>query len=52
MKPIDIKTSRYLVFGVEFNYKYPKFKIDDHVKTFLREARLQVVRRSFCDQKS
>ena len=32
MKPVDIKSSLYLDFGMENNDKDPKFKIDDYVR--------------------
>ena len=31
MKPIDVKSSIYIEFGVENNNKNPKFKVGDHV---------------------
>ena len=32
MKPIDVKSSVYIDFGVENNDKDHKFKVDDHVR--------------------
>ena len=32
MKPIDVKSSNYIEYNVNSNYKDPKFKIGDHVK--------------------
>ena len=32
MKPIDVKDNTYIEFGKEGNYKYPKFKVGDHVR--------------------
>ena len=32
MKPIDVKSSAYIDFGVENNDKDHKFKVDDHVR--------------------
>ena len=35
MKPSDVKTSTYIGFGVENNYKNPKFKVGDHVRILI-----------------
>ena len=32
MKPIDVKSSTYIDFGIEKNDKNPKFKVSDHVR--------------------
>ena len=32
MKPIDVKSSNYIEYNVNSNYKDPKFKVGDHVK--------------------
>ena len=32
MKPVDVKSSTYIDFGVENNEKDPKFQVGDHVK--------------------
>ena len=32
MKPIDVKSSKYIDFGIENNDKDPKFEIDDYVR--------------------
>ena len=32
MKPIDVKSSTYIDFGIEKNHKNPKFKVSDHVR--------------------
>ena len=32
MKPVDVKSSTYIDFGVENNDKYPKFEVGDHVR--------------------
>ena len=32
MKPFDVKTSIYVDFDVENNYKSPKFKVVDQVR--------------------
>ena len=32
MKPADVKSSKYIDFGIEHNDKDPKFKIGDHVR--------------------
>ena len=32
MKPVDVKSSTYIDFGIENNYKNPKFKVGDHVR--------------------
>ena len=32
MKPVDVKSSRYIDFGMENNGKGPKFKVRDHVR--------------------
>ena len=32
MKPVDVKSSTYIDFGIENNDKYPKFKFGDHVR--------------------
>ena len=34
MKTVDVKSSKYINFGVESNEKYRKFKVDNHVRTF------------------
>ena len=32
MKPINLKNSTYIDYGIENNYEDPKFEIDDHVR--------------------
>ena len=32
MKPVDVKSSIYIEFGVENNNKNPKFEVGDHVR--------------------
>ena len=32
MKPVDVKFSTYIDFGIENNDKDPKFKVGDHVR--------------------
>ena len=32
MKPVDVKSGKYIYFGVESNDKDPKFKVCNHVK--------------------
>ena len=32
MKPIDVKSSNYIEYNVNSNYKDPKFKVGNHVK--------------------
>ena len=32
MKPVDVKSSTYIDFGVENNDKYLKFEVGDHVR--------------------
>ena len=32
MKPVDVKSSTYIDFDIENIDKYPKLKVDDHVK--------------------
>ena len=32
MKPVDVKSSKYVYFGIESNDKDPKFKVCNHVK--------------------
>ena len=31
-KPIDVKSSTYIDFGVENNYEDPKFRVGDHIR--------------------
>ena len=33
MKPVDVKLSTNIDFGIEYNDKYSKFKVVDHVRT-------------------
>ena len=32
MRPVDVKDNKYIDFRKEVNDKYPKFKVDDHVR--------------------
>ena len=32
MKPVDVKSSTYIAFGVKNNYQNPKFKVSYHVR--------------------
>ena len=32
MRPVDVKDNKYIDFKKEVNDKYPKFKVDDHVR--------------------
>ena len=32
MKPVDVKNNTYIDSNKEVNDKYPKFKVDDHVR--------------------
>ena len=32
MKPVDVKDNTYIDFKKDFNDKYPKFKVGDHVR--------------------
>ena len=32
MKPIDVTSDSYAEYNGDFNYKYPKFKVGDHVR--------------------
>ena len=32
MNPVDVKNNTYINFGKEFNDKYPKLKVGDHVR--------------------
>ena len=32
MKPVDVKSSTYITFGIENNEKEPKFEVGDHVR--------------------
>ena len=34
MKPVDVKSSTYVDFGIENNEKDPKFKVGDDVTIF------------------
>ena len=55
MKPVDIKSSKYINFGIENNDKDPKFKVGDHLriskykKYFCRRLHPKLVRRKICD---
>ena len=32
MKPVDVKSGNYVEYNVNFNDKYPKFQVGDHVR--------------------
>ena len=32
MKPIDVRSDSYAEYNEDFNKKYPKFKVGDHVR--------------------
>ena len=44
MKSIDVKSNTY---SKHFNYKNPKFKIDDTAKRFLQKVTLQIGLREY-----
>ena len=54
MKPVDVKSKTYINFDQENDYKDPKFKVGDYVKTskykkyFCKSLHFKVFRRSFC----
>ena len=54
MKPIDVKLSAFIDFGVKNNHKNPKVKVGDYVriskyqKAFAKRLQAKLVRRSFC----
>ena len=53
MKPVDLRSSTFINFGVENNDKDPKFEVDDcgeygNIKAFLQKLTLQVGNK-FCD---
>ena len=54
MKPVDVKSKTYINFDQENDYKDPKFKVGDYVKTskykkyFFKSLHFKVFRRSFC----
>ena len=33
MKPVDVKSSTHIDFGIEYNDEYPKPEVADHVRT-------------------
>ena len=55
MKPINVKSSTYIDFGVENNDKDPKFEVGDHMRIskyksiFVKGYTPDFARRSFCD---
>ena len=42
MKPVDVKSNRYIDFSKEINDKYPKFKIGDTVTILKHKNILQM----------
>ena len=54
MKPVDVKLSAFIDFGVKNNHKNPKVKVGDYVriskyqKAFAKRLQAKLVRRSFC----
>ena len=54
MKPINVKSSTYIDFGVENNDKDPKFEVGDHMriskyKSIFVKGYTPDFARSFCD---
>ena len=52
MKPIDVKSSTYIDFDVEYNIKNPKYEIGNHIaiskhKIFLQMAKLEICLNKF-----
>ena len=52
MKPIDVKWSACIDFGIQNNKKDPKYKVDDHVrisniKIFVLKVTLQIGLKKF-----
>ena len=57
MKPIDVKSSKYIAFDVQNNVKDPNFEVGDQVtiskykNILIKSLHSKLVRRSFCYQK-
>ena len=52
MKPIDVKSSTYIDFDVEYNIKNPKYEIGNHTaiskhKIFLQMPKLEICLNKF-----